>query len=41
MESTQEIVIKILSKEESGLTLLYDNYAPILFGIILRIVADS
>ncbi|MDF1698209.1 MAG: sigma-70 family RNA polymerase sigma factor [Saprospiraceae bacterium] len=39
MTSTQEIIEKIINKQEDGLRLLYANYSEVLFGMAFRILA--
>ncbi len=39
--STEELIHAIKNKEEAAISTLYDNYAPVLFTIITKIVADN
>lgn len=37
----EEIVSQLLRQEQNGFNYLYDNYAPAIYGIITRIVAEK
>lgn len=41
MKIDQEIYNKLISRDESGLTLLYDNYINALFGMAFRILQNE
>lgn len=41
MKIDQEIYIKLKSRDESGLSLLYDNYVDALFGMAYRVLKNE